>query len=91
MPCTPPSRIARSPVRSDRYSDRRVVWNVNGAPRAGAEGREDPLVQGGPRGVGAKQQHHVRSGDDVEHLAERAVRLRESGGPGGIDGEGPRL
>ena len=34
MPCTAPSRIARSPEMSDRYSDSSVVWNVYGAPSA---------------------------------------------------------
>ena len=31
-PCTAPSRIARSPAMSDRYSDRKVVANVYGDP-----------------------------------------------------------
>lgn len=48
----------------------------------GPQSREHPLVQLGLGGVRDQQYDQVRTGDDVEHLAQSAVLLTKPGRPG---------
>ena len=51
----------------------------------GCKRGEDLVVQLGERGIGDEQDDEIRRPDHVEHLAERAVVLREPFGAGLIE------
>ncbi len=73
MPWTPASRMPRSPDRSERYSECRVVWNVYGAP-------EPPTSQGPVGGVPGDVLVDGETGVDTGPVHLRALHVQ---GPDG--------